>query len=65
MSDAVIIAAGPNGPVAANPLADAGWSAQVLEAQPEPGGAVRSDRGVRPDCVSDLLRGDEVSRCPI
>ncbi|MFI2782379.1 phytoene desaturase family protein [Streptomyces sp. ALB3] len=55
MPDAVIIGAGPNGLVAANLLADAGWSVEVLEAQPEPGGAVRSDRGVHPDFVSDVF----------
>ncbi|QXJ19957.1 NAD(P)/FAD-dependent oxidoreductase [Actinomadura graeca] len=54
MADAVVIGAGPNGLVAANMLADAGWDVEVLEAQPEPGGAVRSDRGVHPDYVSDL-----------
>ena len=42
MADAVVIGAGPNGLVAANVLADAGWEVLVLEAQPEPGGAVRS-----------------------
>ncbi|MER0443750.1 NAD(P)/FAD-dependent oxidoreductase [Streptomyces sp. Edi4] len=55
MPDAVVIGAGPNGLVAANLLADAGWSVEVLEAQDEPGGAVRSDRGVHPDYVSDLF----------
>ncbi|WP_030567592.1 phytoene desaturase family protein [Streptomyces aureocirculatus] len=55
MPDAVVIGAGPNGLVAANLLADAGWSVQVLEAQPEPGGAVRHDHGVDPDFVSDLF----------
>jgi phytoene dehydrogenase-like protein len=40
--DAVVIGAGPNGLVAVNVLADAGWSVVVLEAQPEPGGAVRT-----------------------
>ncbi|MFJ4502703.1 phytoene desaturase family protein [Streptomyces sp. NPDC088864] len=55
MPDAVVIGAGPNGLVAANMLAGAGWSVEVLEAQPEPGGAVRSDRGVHPDYVSDLF----------
>jgi phytoene dehydrogenase-like protein len=54
MPDAVVIGAGPNGLVAANLLAGAGWSVEVLEEQPEPGGAVRSDRGVHPDFVSDL-----------
>ncbi|MFD5200543.1 phytoene desaturase family protein [Streptomyces sp. NPDC058375] len=55
MPDAVVIGAGPNGLVAANLLAAAGWSVEVLEAQPEPGGAVRSDREVHPDYVSDLF----------
>ncbi|WP_399097400.1 NAD(P)-binding protein [Streptomyces sp. BBFR2] len=45
MPDAVVIGAGPNGLVAANLLADDGWAVEVVEAQPEPGGAVRSDRG--------------------
>ncbi|AXI77366.1 phytoene desaturase family protein [Peterkaempfera bronchialis] len=55
MADAVVIGAGPNGLVAANVLADAGWTVEVLEAQPEPGGAVRSDRGVHPDFVNDVF----------
>lgn len=42
VTDAVVIGAGPNGLVAANHLADAGWSVTVLEAGPEPGGAVRT-----------------------
>jgi phytoene dehydrogenase-like protein len=53
MPDAVVIGAGPNGLVAANLLADAGWSVEVLEAQPEPGGAVRSGELVEPGYVSD------------
>ena len=53
--DAVVIGAGPNGLVAANLLADAGWSVLVLEAQPTPGGAVRSDRDVHPDYVHDTM----------
>jgi phytoene dehydrogenase-like protein len=53
--DAVVVGAGPNGLVAANHLADAGWSVLVLEAQPEPGGAVRSDREVHPDFVHDTF----------
>ncbi|MFD6888121.1 phytoene desaturase family protein [Streptomyces sp. NPDC059957] len=55
MPDAVVIGAGPNGLVAANLLVDAGWTVEVLEAQEEPGGAVRSDRGVHPDYVSDVF----------
>jgi phytoene dehydrogenase-like protein len=55
MPDAVVIGAGPNGLVAANLLADAGWSVVVLEEQPEPGGAVRHDRGVDPEFVHDLF----------
>ncbi|MFD3759226.1 phytoene desaturase family protein [Streptomyces sp. NPDC058622] len=55
MPDAVVIGSGPNGLVAANLLLDAGWSVEVLEAQEEPGGAVRSDRGVHPDYVSDVF----------
>ncbi|MCX5446250.1 phytoene desaturase family protein [Streptomyces nigrescens] len=54
MPDAVVIGAGPNGLVAANLLADAGWTVEVLEQQDEPGGAVRSDRAVHPDFVNDL-----------
>ncbi|MCZ9347825.1 NAD(P)/FAD-dependent oxidoreductase, partial [Streptomyces sp. TRM76130] len=54
MPDAVVIGAGPNGLVAANLLADAGWSVEVLEEQPEPGGAVRHDSAVAPGFVSDL-----------
>ncbi|MFE0678339.1 phytoene desaturase family protein [Streptomyces sp. NPDC058867] len=55
MPDGVVIGAGPNGLVAANLLADAGWSVEVLEEQPEPGGAVRHDRGVDPGFVNDLF----------
>lgn len=55
MPDAIVIGAGPNGLVAANVLADAGWQVEVLEAQDEPGGAVRSNRNLDPDYVSDLF----------
>jgi phytoene dehydrogenase-like protein len=53
--DAVVIGAGPNGLVAANYLADAGWSVLVLEAQPEVGGAVRSDRELHEGFVQDTF----------
>ena len=53
--DAIVIGAGPNGLVAANVLADAGWDVLVLEAQSTPGGAVRSDRAVHPDFVHDTF----------
>jgi phytoene dehydrogenase-like protein len=53
--DAVVIGAGPNGLVAANRLADAGWSVLVLEQQSDLGGAVRSDRQVHPDFVHDTF----------
>lgn len=53
--DAVVVGAGPNGLVAANRLIDAGWSVLVLEAQPEVGGAVRSDRELDPAFVHDTF----------
>ncbi len=55
MTDAVVIGAGPNGLVAANLLVDAGWSVLVLEAQPEPGGAVRSAEVAAPGFGTDLF----------
>lgn len=55
MVDAVVIGSGPNGLVAANLLADAGWGVEVLEAESEPGGAVRSDQGVHPGYVNDVF----------
>lgn len=53
MPDAVVIGAGPNGLVAANVLADAGWDVLVLEARPEPGGGVHSSGGLAPGFVTD------------
>ena len=53
-ADAVVIGAGPNGLIAANHLADAGWSVVVCEEQPEPGGAVRSGEVTKPGFVHDL-----------
>src|SRR4051812_12222208 len=54
-ADAMVIGAGHNGLVAANLLADAGWSVEVLEATPHPGGAVRSGYVTAPGYLSDLF----------
>jgi phytoene dehydrogenase-like protein len=53
--DAVVIGAGPNGLVAANLLAQRGWSVLVLEAQDQPGGAVKSGEITEPGFTSDLF----------
>lgn len=53
LPDAVVIGAGHNGLVAANVLADAGWAVQVVEAEEEPGGAVRSGELIEPGFVHD------------
>ncbi|MBG0568263.1 phytoene desaturase family protein [Actinoplanes aureus] len=53
--DAIVVGAGHNGLVAANLLADAGWSVRVLEATPHPGGAVRSGFVTAPGYLSDLF----------
>lgn len=53
--DAVVVGAGPNGLVAANLLADAGWTVLVLEEQPTIGGAVRSDTDVAEGFISDTF----------
>src|SRR5262245_53803316 len=55
MPDAVVIGAGPNGLVAANLLADRGWSVTVFEAAPEAGGAVRSAELMEAGYVNDLF----------
>jgi phytoene dehydrogenase-like protein len=54
-ADAIVIGAGHNGLVAANMLVDAGWSVLVLEATPNPGGAVRSGFVTAPGYLSDLF----------
>src|SRR5437764_14329660 len=51
----MVIGAGPNGLVAANLLADAGWSVLVLEAADVPGGAVKSAEVTAPGFVNDLF----------
>ena len=53
--DAVIIGAGPNGLVAGNVLADAGWHVLVLEAQDRIGGAVASDSDVHDGFTHDTF----------
>jgi phytoene dehydrogenase-like protein len=53
--DAVVVGAGHNGLVAANLLADAGWSVLVLEAQDTPGGAVRSNEVLAAGYTTDLF----------
>ncbi|HVE47577.1 MAG TPA: NAD(P)/FAD-dependent oxidoreductase [Acidimicrobiales bacterium] len=55
MPDAVVIGSGPNGLVAANLLADQGWDVVVLEAQPAPGGAVRSSELIESGYVNDMF----------
>ncbi len=55
IADAVIIGAGPNGLVAANALAEAGWGVALLEANDEVGGAVRSAEVTAPGFVTDLF----------
>ncbi|MEX2659521.1 MAG: NAD(P)/FAD-dependent oxidoreductase, partial [Acidimicrobiales bacterium] len=54
MPDAVVIGAGPNGLTAANVLADRDWDVLVLEAEDEPGGAVRSAELIEPGFINDV-----------
>jgi phytoene dehydrogenase-like protein len=54
-ADAIVIGAGPNGLVAANVLADRGWRVIVLEANTEPGGAVRTGEITAPGFRNDLF----------
>ncbi|WP_329063616.1 phytoene desaturase family protein [Amycolatopsis sp. NBC_01480] len=53
-ADAVVIGAGHNGLVAANLLADAGWSVLVLEATGRPGGSVQTDEVTEAGFRNDL-----------
>jgi phytoene dehydrogenase-like protein len=53
--DAVVIGSGHNGLVAAAYLARAGWSVQVLERNPEPGGAVATEELTEPGFRHDTF----------
>jgi phytoene dehydrogenase-like protein len=53
--EAIVIGAGPNGLVCANMLADRGWDVVVFEAEPTPGGAVRTAALIEPGYRNDLF----------
>jgi phytoene dehydrogenase-like protein len=53
--DAVVIGSGHNGLVAAAYLARAGWSVEVLERNPEPGGAVATEELTEPGFRHDTF----------
>jgi phytoene dehydrogenase-like protein len=53
-ADAIVVGGGPNGLVAANVLADAGWHVLVVEGAVAPGGAVRTASVTAPGYLSDL-----------
>jgi phytoene dehydrogenase-like protein len=54
-TDAIVIGAGPNGLVAANALADAGWEVTLLERNEAVGGAVRSAEVTAPGFCNDMF----------
>ena len=53
--DAIVVGSGPNGLVAANLLADAGWRVLLVEATGRTGGAVASAEVTAPGYLTDLF----------